>query len=99
MQDLADAIGGEPSESEFKDTVQQSYLDTSVKDDKSQITKKSLQSKKSGFMKSATQGEMPDMEPEGDLSFNSDKTNFELLIDYFDTVTDLNWGWQRFKED
>lgn len=39
------------------------------------------------------------MEPDCELSFNSDKTNFELLIDQFETVTDLNWTWLRFKED
>lgn len=36
-----------------------------------------------------------EMEPEGDLSFNSDKTNFELLVNHFDKVTDLNWPWVR----
>lgn len=40
-----------------------------------------------------------EMEPEGDLSFNSDKTNFELLVNHFDKVTDLNWPWVRGKED
>ena len=39
------------------------------------------------------------MEPEGELSFNSDKSNFELLINHFDKVTDLNWCWLRGKED
>ena len=40
-----------------------------------------------------------EMEPSGDLSFNTEKSNFELLIDQFDTVTDLNWCWLRGKED
>ena len=38
------------------------------------------------------------MEPEGELSFNSDKGNFELLIDRFDKITDLNWPWIRTSE-
>lgn len=39
------------------------------------------------------------MEPEGELNFNSDHANYNLLIDHFDKVEDLNWTWLRFKED
>ena len=62
------------------------------------MTKKSAP-QKTGFVQSEIAEDAQEMEPAGDLSFNSDKTNFELLIDHFDTVTDLNWGWLRFKED
>lgn len=52
-----------------------------------------------GFIKSQLGEDALEMEPAGELSFNSDKTSFELLIDHFDTITDLNWCWLRFKED
>lgn len=74
-----------------------------IKESKGQFHKVKFERKqtdaKLGFVKSELPDDLLELEPEGDLSFTSDKSNFELLIDHFDTTDDLNWCWQKKNED
>lgn len=101
MEENIEEVQEEIQEEAPEEADNVSFKDEQPEEEEKEV-KKPIVKKKStvrfGFVKSEVPEDAQEMEPECDLSFTSEKSDFELLIDNFDSVPELNWCWQKSNE-